>query len=40
MFLLDENLEIILRPNSVEQVDAWVKWFLSQKRNRKLPEEN
>lgn len=28
MFLLDEKREIILRPNSVKQMDAWVDWFL------------
>lgn len=26
MFLLDENNEILLRPNSVKQMDAWVDW--------------
>ncbi|MBK6565364.1 MAG: redoxin domain-containing protein [Saprospiraceae bacterium] len=30
MFLLDKNREIILRPNSVKQVDAWVDWELVQ----------
>ena len=28
MFLLDEKREILLRPNSVNQVDAWVDWYL------------
>lgn len=28
MFLLDQDRKIILRPNSVQQVDAWVDWFL------------
>jgi thiol-disulfide isomerase/thioredoxin len=28
MFLLDNKREIILRPNSVKQVDTWVDWFL------------
>lgn len=28
IFLLDNKLEIILRPNSVKQVDTWVDWFL------------
>lgn len=28
MFLLDTKREILLRPNSVQQVDAWVDWFL------------
>jgi len=30
MFLMDRNLEILLHPNSVEQMDAWVDWFLVQ----------
>lgn len=30
MFLLDTKREIILRPNSVKQMDAWVDWFLVQ----------
>ena len=30
MFLLDEKREILLRPNSVKQMDAWVDWFLVQ----------
>jgi thiol-disulfide isomerase/thioredoxin len=34
MFLLDANREIILRPNSVKQMDAWVDWFL-EKGNKK-----
>ena len=29
-FILDKNREIILRPNSVKQIDAWVKWFLKK----------
>ncbi len=28
LFLLDKNREILLRPNSVKQMDAWVDWFL------------
>jgi thiol-disulfide isomerase/thioredoxin len=28
IFLLDNKREILLRPNSVKQVDAWVDWFL------------
>jgi len=28
MYLLDENRKIILRPNSVKQMDSWVDWFL------------
>lgn len=28
IYLLDNNLEIILRPNSVRQMDAWVDWYL------------
>ncbi len=30
MFLLDKKREILLRPTSVKQVDAWVDWFLVQ----------
>lgn len=30
MFLLDNKREILLRPNSVKQMDAWVDWFLVQ----------
>ncbi|WP_146104907.1 peroxiredoxin family protein [Polaribacter gangjinensis] len=30
MFLLDNKREIILRPNSVNQMDAWVDWYLVQ----------
>jgi len=30
IYLLDNNLEIILRPNSVKQMDAWVDWYLVQ----------
>jgi thiol-disulfide isomerase/thioredoxin len=29
-FLLDSNRKILLRPNSVNQVDAWVDWVLVQ----------
>ena len=32
MFLLDSKLEILLRPNSVKQMDAWVDWFLINKK--------
>jgi thiol-disulfide isomerase/thioredoxin len=28
IFLLDNKREIILRPNSVKQMDAWVEWYL------------
>ena len=28
MYLLDKNRKIILRPNSVKQMDAWVDWIL------------
>ncbi len=28
MYLLDSKREILLRPNSVEQMDAWIDWFL------------
>ncbi len=30
MYLLDSKQEILLRPNSVRQMDAWVDWFLVQ----------
>jgi len=30
MFLLDNKREIILRPNSVNQMDSWVDWYLIQ----------
>jgi hypothetical protein len=30
IFLLDEKRKILLRPNSVKQMDAWVDWFLVQ----------
>lgn len=30
MFLLDHKSEILLRPHSVKQVDAWVDWNLVQ----------
>jgi thiol-disulfide isomerase/thioredoxin len=30
MYLLDKERKIILRPNSVKQMDAWVDWFLVQ----------
>lgn len=33
MFLLDNKREIILRPQSVEQIDAWVDWYLMQAHN-------
>ena len=36
MFLLDEKRKILLRPNSVKQLDAWVDWFLVQ--GNALPE--
>jgi thiol-disulfide isomerase/thioredoxin len=32
MFLLDKNRSIILRPNSIKQIDAWVDWFLLQEK--------
>ena len=31
MYLLDEKREILLRPKSVKQMDAWVDWFLIKK---------
>jgi peroxiredoxin len=33
MFLLDNKREILLRPNSVEQMDTWVEWFLIKEKN-------
>jgi thiol-disulfide isomerase/thioredoxin len=30
MYLLDKQRKILLRPNSVKQVDAWVDWYLVQ----------
>ena len=30
MFLLDNKREILIRPNSVKQMDTWVDWFLIQ----------
>ena len=30
MFLLDEKRKILLRPNSLKQMDAWVDWYLVQ----------
>lgn len=30
IYLLDEKREILLRPNSVAQMDSWVDWFLVQ----------
>nr|MBS0037250.1 redoxin domain-containing protein [Saprospiraceae bacterium] len=32
MFLLNDHREILLRPNSVEHMNAWVDWFLLEKR--------
>ncbi len=31
MYLLDNKREIILRPNSVKQMDSWVDWYLIQR---------
>ena len=30
MFLLNEKREIVLRPNSVQQMNVWVDWYLGQ----------
>jgi thiol-disulfide isomerase/thioredoxin len=30
LFLLDKNRQILLRPNSVKQMDAWVDWNLAE----------
>tara|TARA_B110000285_G_scaffold34707_1_gene36990 strand:+ start:107 stop:1516 length:1410 start_codon:yes stop_codon:yes gene_type:complete len=35
MYLLDKKREIILRPNSVNQMDAWVDWYLVDKNLKK-----
>ena len=32
MFLFDNKREILLRPNSVKQMDAWVDWFLKKQK--------
>ncbi len=31
LYLLDKNREILLRPNSFNQMDAWVDWYLVQR---------
>lgn len=31
MFLLDAKREILLRPSSVEQINAWIDWYLAKK---------
>ncbi len=31
IYLLDDKREILLRPNSVHQLDSWVDWYLVQK---------
>ncbi len=33
MFLLNNKREILLRPNSVKQMDAWVDWFVIKTKN-------
>ncbi len=33
MYLLDDKREILLRPNSAAQMDAWVNWFLIDGKN-------
>jgi hypothetical protein len=30
LYLLNDKREILLRPSSVQQMDAWVDWFLVQ----------
>ena len=30
-FILDKNKEILLRPTSINQIDAWVKWSLNKR---------
>lgn len=34
IYLLDDKREILLRPNSVKQLDSWVDWFLVQRVQR------
>lgn len=33
IYLLNENREILLRPNSVSQLDSWIDWYLVKKNN-------
>jgi len=33
IYLLDNKREILLRPNSVKQMDSWVDWYLIQGNN-------
>jgi thiol-disulfide isomerase/thioredoxin len=33
IYLLDNKREILLRPNSVDQLDSWVDWYLIQGNN-------
>lgn len=33
IFLLDNKQEIILRPNSVQQLNSWIDWYLAQGNN-------
>lgn len=35
MFLLNDKREILLRPHSVNQINAWVDWYLGQGINKK-----
>ena len=39
MYLLDKKREILLRPNSVNQMDSWVDWYLVQG-NKKSEKQN
>ena len=32
MFLLDKNQKILLRPNSVKQIDAWVDYSIGERK--------
>ncbi len=34
MFLLDNQRKILLRPNSVQQMDSWVDWHIQEGLNR------
>jgi len=37
LFLLDKDQKIILRPDSVKQVDAWVDFYLKENKEWKQP---
>jgi thiol-disulfide isomerase/thioredoxin len=37
MFLLDKDQKIILRPNSVKQIDGWIDFYLKEIKEWKQP---